>query len=91
MMRGRPPLTREDLQILDGLAIGEHSRQIAKRTGFKVPHVKQRLTRLYKLLDLDIEEPQRNWRVLLAQWWRSEIFRIGLKELGMLPQNRRAA
>lgn len=85
MMTGRPTLTAVDMQLLDGLAAGENTQRMAKRTGLKVTTVKQRIHRLCSICDLDIEQPQRNWRVMLAQWWKSPLFRIGLEELGLLP------
>ena len=79
------PLSPIDMQVLDGLAQGKRYREIGRRTGLKVHSVKQRLQRIKSLTS--IEATQKDPRVLLAQWWTSDIFRAGLEELGLLPSN----
>jgi DNA-binding CsgD family transcriptional regulator len=80
-------LTDADVQILDELAGGDRhtNQQIAGALGYSPLYVKQRLMRMGEIVGLNGFGI--NQRVLLAVWWNSPIFRIGLTELGLLPHD----
>jgi DNA-binding NarL/FixJ family response regulator len=81
-----------DVKVLDALAAGERQKEIGRQIRRQRTAVKHRMNRIYEKLELEtLKDLKKHPRIMLAQWWTSEIFRIGLEELGMLPQNRRAA
>jgi DNA-binding NarL/FixJ family response regulator len=76
-------LTPREIQCCNLLSEGLHHKQIGMELGIKERTVKARLGHVYTKLGIDAAS-DRLLSVRLAVAWNSEIFRIGLKELGYL-------
>lgn len=83
-------LKPEDLAVIKGICDGLPNVEIGKRLGIGTRTVKGRLTRIYKILDINWpSEHERGFdhrRVILACRWHCELFQVGLRELGILVE-----
>ena len=75
-------LTPTEFLLASLVAQGLGPKHIALHRGANLQNVKNQLRRLYAKLDLT---PHPRPGVKLAVYWNTELFQIGLRELGLIP------
>lgn len=73
------PFTASELRVIDGVLRGLSNREIGQELGLVRHTVKLYLRSVFG-------KTQTRSRRTLAVAWNSELFQIGLHELGLLPQ-----
>lgn len=63
------------------LADGIGPTEIAEETGMALQYVKNRLGKIYAMMQLN--DPRVQPRIKVAEYWNCELFQIGLRELGL--------
>jgi DNA-binding CsgD family transcriptional regulator len=75
------PVTHAEVTAIREIANAFTDPEIAQKLGISQPATKARLARVFEKLGV-------RSRVQLAVYWECELFQIGLRELGLIPDGR---